>query len=463
MKRILLYILAATAIVNFSCSSQLDELPKGVKVTENAITTAKSAEIALNGAYFRFADGGDDYYGNPSNRFYSLNEITAGMLGGLVNYKYGGDPTYDNNIQYTSHTAESQWSYCYRIISAANAVLEGVVKLDDKLFDGNRKQEILSEAYFLRAYGHHKLLLHFGQYWDVNSKYGVLIRDKFVISTEIVKERSTVAESYNFILEDLKMAIANMPETNEKFYGTVWAAKLLKARVLINRGEGSDYTDVIGICDDVISNGGFTLEENVKDVFTNGLASSEVILGIRPESEAYYKEDTYFGRKYYTPQPYMIGLFENDPRGEWIFNADSSSVAKYQGPNTEVCYVFRLTEAYLLKAEAIARSNGNLDDAKNVLKIVLAKAGVTDMAYIDNVTMKDEFLKEVYKEFAKNMSFENMHEWFALLRLPIEDVQAVKPGVESKNQYIFPIPKLEIDRNSAIDQNPGYKSSNTEE
>lgn len=448
--------------MNISCESQLNELPSGVKVTENAITNVKSAEIALNGAYYRFANGGDDYYGNPSNRFYSMNEITAAMLGGLVNYKWGGDPAFENRFTYGSYTAESQWSYCYQIISAANAVIEGVAKLDDGLFDGNRKNEILAEAYFLRAYGHHKLLLHFGQYWDVNSKYGTLIRDKFVISTEIVKARSTVAESYKFILDDLKLAIADMPEANEKFYGTVWAAKMLKARVLINRGIDTDYTDVVTLTNDVITNGGFALEDNLKNVFLNGLASSEVILGIRPESEAYYKADTYQNRKYYTPQPYFITLMENDPRSEWIFNSDTTSVDKYAGSNIEVCYVFRLTEAYLLQAEAIARNNGDLADAKNLLKQVVAKAGITDVTYIDNVTTKEAFLLEIYKEFAKNMSFENMHEWFSLLRLPLEEVQAVKPLILSKNQYILPVPKLEIVRNSAIEQNPGYKSSEQE-
>ncbi len=57
----------------------------------------------------------------------------------------------------------------------------------------------------------------------------------------------------------------------------------MKARVLILRGEGTDYTDVVTITTDIIDNGPYELEEHVEDIFnTKGLTSKEVMLGIQP-------------------------------------------------------------------------------------------------------------------------------------------------------------------------------------
>jgi len=51
---------------------------------------------------------------------------------------------------------------------------------------------------------------------------------------------------------------------------------------------------VIALTQDVISNGGYALEDNLKDIFfQKGLASKEVILGIYPEPNQIIKHDDY--------------------------------------------------------------------------------------------------------------------------------------------------------------------------
>ena len=65
-----------------------------------------------------------------------------------------------------------------------------------------------------------------------------------------------------------------------------------------------------------------------------------------------------------------------------------------------------------MKAEAIVRSNGSLADAKTILKEVMAKAGVTNFAAVDNAVTKDEVLYQIYLEFSRNMVAEEGCDWW---------------------------------------------------
>ena len=134
-----------------------------------------------------------------------------------------------------------------------------------------------------------------------------------------------------------------------------------------------------------------------------------------------------------------------------------NTFAKYDGTQYEAKYAFRLTEIYLLKAEAIIRSGGLLSDARTILKNIEGHAGVTDFSSIDNATTPDQLLIEVYKEISRNLVAEDGADWFALLRLPFNTVKQIKPTIQEKFQYILPIPKNEHDKNPTIgEQNPGY-------
>ncbi len=53
-------ILILMAGLGAACEDQLNALPGQSKVEGNVILDQKTAEVALNGVYYRFADGGDD-------------------------------------------------------------------------------------------------------------------------------------------------------------------------------------------------------------------------------------------------------------------------------------------------------------------------------------------------------------------------------------------------------------------
>src|SRR6185312_5215357 len=98
-------------------------------------------------------------------------------------------------------------------------------------------------------------LLYYGQYYDPSSEYGIILRNEFVTAASIDLPRSSVADSYSSIVKDLDSAITFLPsENSQKYYANAWAAKLFKARVLINRGTAEDYTTVINLTKDIIAN-----------------------------------------------------------------------------------------------------------------------------------------------------------------------------------------------------------------
>lgn len=465
-KIVLLYILFLTAS---SCNKELGKLPDNAKVEGNTILDQRTSEIALNGVYYRFA-----YVDEGSNTTkWRDHQVLPGMCAGYLGYGYGADGAEENNFSSSNYVA-MPWSQMYDLINAANGVIKGVSALSDKGFTGNRKQEILAEARFLRAYGHFKLLSLYGEWYDKSSAYGALLRTEFVTTSNVQKARSTVQESYDQILEDIDYAVANAAAQTKNYYADKWAAMALKLRILMSYG---DYANAATLANDIITGSPYQLEGNVKDIFySKGLASQEVILGIQPQQNqaAYYynlSSQYYPGASgLYVAKQALKDLLAGDPRQSWLIGSQNNYTPgtyyflKYIAEGTkatttsETAYAFRLTEVYLLGAEAILRSGGDRQAAVTLVKTVMQHAGVTDYSAIDNAGSTDDLLLQVYYEIARSLTGEDGQEWMALLRLPFATVQQLRPLIKDKLQYIMPVPHDEFLQNPAFgDQNKGYQ------
>ncbi|WP_162304967.1 RagB/SusD family nutrient uptake outer membrane protein [Sphingobacterium olei] len=451
-----------------SCEKDLNALPSQAVVDETVVVDQNSAQIALNGAYYRLANTGLNL-SVQSTRWSNVNEVIPAMMAGWMSYGFGATTT--DTHDYTP-ASTGDWSYAYFILNAANGTIAGVEAVADSKFTGNRKTEILAEARFLRAYAHFHLLSYFGEWFDLNSIHGVLLRDKpLIFGNGNNQPRSTVKDSYAYILQDIDYAITHAKENNPAHYVNKAAAQALKIRVLMSRGQQSDYTALITLADEIIANPNYALETSLKDLFqSKGLTSKEVILGITPYPTQRSRNATYeyIQSSVYIASPAFKTLLANDPRASWmltpsthptvlIYNTDPQYLTKYKGTHYEDAYVFRLTEVHLLKAEAIVRSGGSLNTAKTILKNIMGHAGVTDFSAVDNATTTDQVLYQIYLEFSRNFVSENGVDWFALLRLPYETVKTLRPTITTKTKYIFPIPATEFQTNPSIgDQNPGY-------
>ncbi len=464
----LIYILLAVALFSQSaCKKQLDALPKNAEVEGNAIVDEPSANVALNGVYYCFANA------NNISTNWNNNKIMGSLFAGYIGS--GNGATDDESDIFGNTVYGTEWGRYYTLINAANGVNQDVQTLADNKFADGRKTQILAEARFLRAFGHFKLLSYFGQWFDVTSPYGIIIETQFNTLTNINQPRNTVKDCYTSILNDLDYAIANAASTSSNVYVNKWTAMALKMRVLLSRAQGDDLTQAITLANTIISGSPYTLEPNEKDIFyTKGLASNEVILGVQPQAnqDLYYSnssEDFIGASAFYEAKPALYTLLQNDPRASWVIGAaDSTNVgsyyfikyiqpAKISTQLSEVAYAFRLSEVYLMLAEATVRSGGDLNAAKTTLKTVMSKAGVTDFTAVNAAATANDVAIQIYYEYARNFVGEDGIEWMALLRLPLATVEQLRPTITSNVQYILPIPHAEFISNPNIGpQNPGY-------
>jgi hypothetical protein len=468
IKSLVLVLVTAATV---GCKKQLNVMPTDKQVDENLILDTKSALTVLNGVYYRFADAGADNNEVPSIKWSQTHEAIPSELSGLVINGSGEDGLGNFSLDKTNFAVADKWTYAYNLVNAANGFLKNVEPVNT--IPDATKRQMKAEAKFLRAFGNADLLFYFGQYYNVNSKFGIILRNEFVTSDNLSIARTSVAESYAAILADLDAAIPDLPPLNtQKFYTNAATAKLLKARVLIHRGSAGDYAQVISLTDDIIKNSPFELEGNTKDIFlTKGFTSKEVMLGLQPFPTENYK---YQQNQYYTQYPGSPALKElllNDPRASWVYKTvvkrgePVNMLTKYYSgdpvainltPLSIYSYAFRLSEAYLLQSEAICLSGGNVTTAKTLLKTVMGHAGIADFTEVDAVQTPEALRVLIAKEVMKNFVSENGIDWLTLHRLPFQTVQELRPDIKSLNSLILPIPDAEIKSNGKIEPNPGY-------
>jgi hypothetical protein len=473
LKKIIIFL--AIGLSLGACKKQLNVFPTTSEVDGNLITDRQSAQAALNGVYYRFADAGTDKYnnGNLTTFWSNINEAVPSQLAGsLWNSSFLSPRLTQFTPDYTY--TDSIWNYGYSLVNAANGFLKNAAPVAN--IPPAVKKQMLAEARFLRAFGNSELLLYYGQYGDPASKYGIILRDTFVTSADINLPRSGVAAAYTTILTDLDIAIGGLPSLNINIgYANAFDAKLLKARVLMNRGMADDYDQVIGLTKDIITNGPFALEDSLKDIFlTKGLGSKEVMLGIQPYPNENLKYLNYQSYNQYLGTDSLIGLLAGDARNRWMFkNARLSVIAspvhlatKYysgdpitvtQTPLSGSCYAFRLSEAYLLEAEAITLSTGDLAIARTLLTMVMrhAGAGAQEMAAVANASTPSALQLEIVKENIRNFAYENGIDWFALRRLPFATIRQLNPLISDPTRLLLPVPTAELNYNNVF-QNPGY-------
>lgn len=472
MKSIINIAFGAAFLLMASCTKELGKLPENAKVDGNTILDQHTAQIALNGVYYRFANVQSD----NNNTTWQEHEVEPSMYAGFMGYGYGADDAEDN-LYSNSSFANPYWTEAYDVVNAANGVIQGVSGLPDNKFTGTRKTEIIGEAKFLRAYSNFKLLSYYGQWFDLGSKYGILLRSDFVTVNNISKARSSVQESYDSIFADVDDAIAHAPATGADYYVSRYAAMALKMRILLSHGQAADFTTAITLADSIIAHGGYTLEANIKDLFyLKGLASKEVILGIQPEASQelyYYNVSSQYWPGHsslYVAKGALKSLLAGDPRGSWMigdanpYANDTYYFLKYIAQGTtstqvsETAYAFRLSEVYLLKAEAIVRSGGNLADARAILQLIQSHAGVTDFTPINNATTADAMRNQVCLEIQRSLVGEDGQDWMALARLPMATIKQVRPTIKDPIQLVLPVPHTEFVYNPGFgEQNPGYQ------
>jgi hypothetical protein len=443
MKNTIILFTILTGVLFGSCDDALDVQPENYLFEDQLVTDDKSAQTSLVGVYTQL-----------NWTYYQYLEVMLPLMDGSLTttstWIFG--EASDNNFDPTNGSYNSVYEWPYYIINSANATITAVTG-NTAVSDGERER-ILSEAYFLRAFGHYVALRSFGQFFDLSSSYGIVLKDIVSTVENSKKARSTVQESYDFILNDLNTSIEKNAAFTYNYYASSTAAKSFKANVLLYMGGDSNYEEAIALADEVINSGDVELESNFEDIFINGVANSEVIFS-RINGEGQANKLSYYYQSLVKTSAWLQDYLIDDPRKEASYNTSTLALKKIYSSDVSggPANYMRLGEVYLIKAECQARLN-RLADSEETLNIIRNRA-YADAAPELEYNTQDELLDLIFDEYVKELCFETGAVWFAAIRHG--KVEEIKENVTSTDQYIFPIPISELETNEAFgEQNPGY-------
>ena len=266
-----LALLSVSALTFTSCDliGSIDDMEPDHVVTDlNYITDAASAQTALNGVYASWRSTGVSYlrYGIAS----MAHTQTQAMV-------MGADEFAAENIETNNSNVETAYTAYYNVINAANTFLVHINKNIPGLSE-EKRTEMIAEARCQRALAYLTLLKCFGEYWKQDSQYGVcLFKDELVRDNQ-VRQRSSVAETYKLISDDLDYAIAHCEQhPADHYHMSSLFAKALKAKMYFAQ---DNYPEAARLSEEVINEAetaGYELESEYANIFTEQFNSKEML------------------------------------------------------------------------------------------------------------------------------------------------------------------------------------------
>jgi hypothetical protein len=451
-------VLVLSAVGLSACSDVLDVPPTSSVASETAIVDAVGARAALAGAYSGLQANG--LYGHT---IVDWTEVLSDNMRHTGTFDTYADA--DNHLLRSDNgTVRNLWNAAYDEINRANQILDKVRNVAD--LDIGEKDEILGEAYFLRALTYHNLVKLWG-----GGQLGAPLRLEPVASAAEANtiSRATVAETYTQILADIAQAkqliTAGRSQTRQASAG---AALALEARVRLYQQDWAGAEAAAASVEAL----GYSLAPVFSDLFeATGSTTPEDIFRVtftptQAQSVSFYYLPKALGGRYEeaptTGTAGIIAAFDpasggsiavynpTDARGKWsIARAGTRTyAAKFRNPTgDEDLHVIRLGEVILIRAEALAHLN-RLPEAVAEYNRLRVRAGLAP----DPTTGLTQagVLAAIARERRLELAFEG-DRWPDMVRTGLALAQGIPAA-----QTLLPIPQAELDVAPNLVQNPGY-------
>lgn len=483
IKCILLAIAAIAIFAISSCSKLLDKMPVTQVVTKTDTTsiTAADAENLIAGCYD--AESGYAY----GLEFNVLDRITNGDVRSDNCYAGGDNPDNISIDLFTDNALNGNiardWSDAYGIIGVLNIAIAQVENCTDPALSQTRKNQILGEARFMRAFTYFDLVRLYGRVPIMLKPVNQTNSESLIKSTLV--PQSSVDSVYQAILNDLWFARQNVQNDNvppNKMIVTKGAVNSILAKVYATMSP-QNWDSVAYYCDQVIPD--YALVSNYNYLWDNQHKNN---------SEAIW-EFNYVGysvvgnwipsqfigagwKKFETPTNDLVNDFEAehdivrmnasisfvnygwaDPYWKDVNNYPI--VSKYNDPNngTNDFYQIRLADILLLRAKAY-NELGDINNAAKLVDEVRARVKLPPTT----ANTKDAMAAAILNERRLELAFEGQR-WFDLLRTgnAVSVMNAGKDGNGNNLNYnvqpymlVYPIPQTQLDLNPLLTQNAGY-------
>jgi hypothetical protein len=355
----------------------------------------------------------------------------------------------------------------YSVIVGCNFVIDCATKFKNE--NETKANVIKGQALSIRALMYFFLVNYFAQSYNFTadaSHPGVAINTSFDYLT-LPSRRSTVAEVYEFMINDLKEAVPLLPVSmGSSLFVNQNVAKGLLARVYLFKGDYTNartYSRVVAASYPLMTTNYpvrlFTLQQ------TDAIFQSDQnLLGQVQLASFFFRTSIQF----YATNDIANLLKESptDSRGVWVTSsANGWLVNKYpQGiiagiPTPSIAYYhteIHSSEMYLTAAESYAQLN-NVDSARFYLDAVKKRA---DPMAGSTILSGAALLEAIYKERRKELAFEGFR-MFDLLRWKkgVTRTDALtgtpKELPYPSNKGIAPVPDIDVKLNG-FSQNADY-------
>lgn len=478
------------------CSKLLDKQPITQEVRPFDTTktiSASDAEGSISGLY--------TYYKNDDQEFSVFDrQINGDVISD--NCYAGGDNT--ANITLDNFTANSlngnvarDWKDAYSFIGRANITIHDVARCVDPNLSSGRKDEIIGEAKFMRAFTYFDLVRLYGKVPIILDPANTSSAENLLNST--IVPQSSVDSVYDAIIADMSYAlqtVRNVGESSSKYIvskGTVNAALAIVYATMPTH----NWDSVLYYCDQAIpdyhmlndfsqlwDNKHKNNSEAIWEINYSGYSSGDQIGNWVPSICVGGSIGNYDGggwKKFNMPSNDLVKDYQSEGDMIRLKNtvtfldisgqfADANwpsnhypFLTKFNDPSsgTNDFYIIRLPDILLLKAEALVQK-GRIPEAMVLVNQVRARVHLPSKSASDANAAQAIILNERRLELAG----EGIR-WFDLVRtgtaIKTMNALTVKGANGQPLQYnvqpyqlVMPIPQEQINLNPKLIQNDGY-------
>jgi starch-binding outer membrane protein, SusD/RagB family len=479
------------------CKKALEETAYSNTYTKDFYSNAAEAEAAITAVYgglYGMYNSGAPFFASDWSADQTFPRNVVGR-NTLTQFSY--DPAYSVQTSFgrSNESPLEIWKRAYQAIESANWVIN---KVPGTNMETVRRDNIVGEAYFLRAFFHWTLTKNFGSIVVKTSPTNSI--DNTLVG------KSSIDDVYKQIFDDLTKAEQLLPD---------YAASMVKGRVSKQSAQllhakaalyNEKWADALTNAKAVIDSKKYTLVPLFADLFTaakKDLARQEVLFDVElnnttnpiRQSQVHYFYAPNGSSEYnkggaggiYVYSKFYNSFITGDKRKDLLATSYTNSagtvvpqanidtrlqtkdlviMGKYKDPNSvgayasNNIYLLRLADAYLIAAEAEARLNGASSNAYSYIKTVRDRAGIPTLtaglaqqAFIDSTLQERSW--EFYGEGDRWYDLTRTNSFLTVIPTAVNADYPVRTPA-AKNKY-FPIPQVEINANSLLQQNDDWK------
>ena len=480
--RILLYTLAAAALIGTTgCSDFLTRDPKLQQSTDITLSSYDGLDKATWGAYYYI--GSTSWYGNS---WVISAEMRSGN-GKKSDVRNSGRCVVDYNWNYSETSTSGMWNYCYVTVAMANNIIDNLEGKDTGDITEQDLNNLKAECLFIRAFSHFCNVLTYGQPYTLcknNPDYTESLGVPYIYHTDPNDQspRETVISNYENIVKDLLEAESIIDPDYVRSgisdpaaavnIRTIWA---LLSRVYLYMGEWQNSADY---ATKVISSGKYRLwtAEEYPTVWGADKGTGEVIFEVYGKmtnsNHGSWEDISWLTNPDGSGDPQvaapLLKLYEDGDVRLDTYRTDEKEetggtlwTAKYPGkgdnaaPDCNNVIIFRLSEMYLNRAEAI--KNGAVVagvTALGDLNAITSNRNATPYTTVGNTEIEIERRKELAWE---GHYLYDLARWNEPVTRSSADYPLLSQNADvpfPNYRWALPLPKSELDVNKSLVQNP---------